>query len=1453
MKKHSDILAELFNLSRGVASAGFTTSKSVGATMKDDEKDGLDAGGRAEKFPGGRPQLASPDERPELQDRDETEYQKDFMKEAVHPEDFKDTLGDNAEKLLKKGIDVNNLTPLGAGSYGVAYDIGGGKVFKITGDPTEAVSSFALVGKNYPNIVTIHDVFKFEKMAKPQFAPPGYRYGLILDKLTPLSETEKNEFRKGMKLIDEAVEQKQAITRISGVDWEDWEDWVRDQAYANGMDEEAEEGLSILKQFNVNDMAADLYSAGIGFLDYHSGNIMKKGSLYVVTDLGVSKPNSKREPPVLEKKRIKEEAEPDVDPAELPDNPEEHGYNEDGFKLEDRYEFQGLPISIEQAQGSSREWTDRDGNSGSTTMAHAYGYVEGCEGADGDAVDVYMGPNEKAEWVYVIHQMSTPEFTEFDEDKCMLGFDSEEAAKKAYLDHYDKPDFYGGMSSMKIEDFKKKLVKRKSPKITNETKDTHASSWEKTHGFKHIDLRNLSPNDELTKKMKEREYADADLALLFTAWKSGFDQSKDAFKQVMLDPVSRRRMISFFNTNNSILQGGKLFRGMNFKESKGWKKGDVIELNTTGKHQVQSWTDSQQKAKRFHGKNGYLLQLVETDADVLYDFNTAPTDTRFALNDSEREVILFHKTKTSARVVKVGAANEQTSIGEVLDTIEVKKMKEADDLFSGGTTDTSNGSKPLTDPGQLAGSDPTNEKDAREILTKNAEKLAKKGIDVSKAKALGKGTQGTAFDIGGGKVLKVTKDAKEAQASNKIKGQKLKYVANILDVFRFKDVNAYGILQEKLSPLSDSEKKDFNQKLVWTGLPVWLKSANTWDDAIEKVFNYVEKKKAKGDVQSPEGKRIIQWTDQFVDSLESEYNVKGSWEELKGKGVSFSDYQADNLMKRGSEFVLIDIGLSDVTGGTEPDVLEKLVREAVAGFFLSESDNERNNIPDTVGVTIGRFQPFHKGHADLVRKLTNQFDKVIILVAGNDDSKEENPFSYETRVELMMKSLRDVVPKLEVHKAEFQGKDSGYIPGIVSDIVDDTKSSINHENAINILVGSDRFASFTKQIEHAKENPDKISIDPFLINIQQLPRTNEEDVAGYSSSKIRKALLDNDKATVEKMLDPHVTSDQSSFDNIYTDLRDELGVSEPSEEQDIQEGDLFGGGSDSSSTTATPDRANLKSVGGEPTIVNALKANADKLKKHGFDVSTLKVLGHGEMGIAYDAGGDKVLKITTDASEAKASFKIKGKNLKSVVHIDEVWKIPETDPQLYALATEKLTPLSNNEKDLAKNAFEFIRSHEPALRSIATDDWDTFVGVLYEELEKDTIQESGLNPDLPGPANKIRKATTRRHTFIVSKLKELRVPEMVDDLRQAGIQFGDYHEDNLMKRGNEFVINDLGSSKVAGGGDPPVLEKMIRTIMDGFGDGMGLHAVGARAASSAWSGGGNMFTDDETDPSKTER
>lgn len=125
------------------------------------------------------------------------------------------------------------------------------------------------------------------------------------------------------------------------------------------------------------------------------------------------------------------------------------------YKLHGRMTFRGLPISIENRAGSHRHWHDpHTGREGKTLMRYPYGYIRRTKGLDGDHVDVFIGPNEQAENVYVIMTNKAPAFELPDEEKCMLGFDSEEDAKQAFHEHYDDPKFFRSIKKLSFDEFK---------------------------------------------------------------------------------------------------------------------------------------------------------------------------------------------------------------------------------------------------------------------------------------------------------------------------------------------------------------------------------------------------------------------------------------------------------------------------------------------------------------------------------------------------------------------------------------------------------------------------------------------------------------------------------------------------------------------------------------------------------------------------------------------------------------------------------------------------------------------------------------------------------------------------------------------------------------------------------------------------------------------------------------
>lgn len=93
--------------------------------------------------------------------------------------------------------------------------------------------------------------------------------------------------------------------------------------------------------------------------------------------------------------------------------------------------FHGLDISIENPKGSMRHGTNPNGKPWSVKLPDHYGYIKRTQGADGDHVDVYLGPDKNSEKVFVIDQVKH-DTKGFDEHKAMLGYNTEDAALSAY-------------------------------------------------------------------------------------------------------------------------------------------------------------------------------------------------------------------------------------------------------------------------------------------------------------------------------------------------------------------------------------------------------------------------------------------------------------------------------------------------------------------------------------------------------------------------------------------------------------------------------------------------------------------------------------------------------------------------------------------------------------------------------------------------------------------------------------------------------------------------------------------------------------------------------------------------------------------------------------------------------------------------------------------------------------
>lgn len=128
-------------------------------------------------------------------------------------------------------------------------------------------------------------------------------------------------------------------------------------------------------------------------------------------------------------------------------------------------QWQGMDVTIENPAGSIRKGKNPD-YPWEIKMANDYGFLNGTEGVDGDECDVFLGPDPDAKFVYTVHTMKVPDFTEYDEDKHFLNFSSEADARKAFYANYDTPEHFGALEKFTVEGFIKKIRSVKAKPIS---------------------------------------------------------------------------------------------------------------------------------------------------------------------------------------------------------------------------------------------------------------------------------------------------------------------------------------------------------------------------------------------------------------------------------------------------------------------------------------------------------------------------------------------------------------------------------------------------------------------------------------------------------------------------------------------------------------------------------------------------------------------------------------------------------------------------------------------------------------------------------------------------------------------------------------------------------------------------------------------------------------------------
>jgi len=114
--------------------------------------------------------------------------------------------------------------------------------------------------------------------------------------------------------------------------------------------------------------------------------------------------------------------------------------------------YQGILITIENEEGSERKWKNENGEKRKVTMFYRYGFIDGTLGIDGEEIDCFIGHDPYASTVFIIHLGKDDK-----EEKVMFGFNSLEAARDAFLAHYQSQEYLGEITTMPMYLYKATL------------------------------------------------------------------------------------------------------------------------------------------------------------------------------------------------------------------------------------------------------------------------------------------------------------------------------------------------------------------------------------------------------------------------------------------------------------------------------------------------------------------------------------------------------------------------------------------------------------------------------------------------------------------------------------------------------------------------------------------------------------------------------------------------------------------------------------------------------------------------------------------------------------------------------------------------------------------------------------------------------------------------------------
>jgi hypothetical protein len=191
----------------------------------------------------------------------------------------------------------------------------------------------------------------------------------------------------------------------------------------------------------------------------------------------------------------------------------------------------------------------------------------------------------------------------------------------------------------------------------------------------------------------------------------------------------------------------------------------------------------------------------------------------------------------------------------------------------------------------------------------------------------------------------------------------------------------------------------------------------------------------------------------------------------------------------------------------------------------------------------------------------------------------------------------------------------------------------------------------------------------------------------------------------------------------------------------------------------------------------------NKLAKH-LGINKTFPIGNGTQGYAYHIPNNKVLKITKDKSEAAEAYKIKGKKLKHLANVYEVYSLGGRYQDTYVIISELL------------NRVEEIDTADQLLSDYLDSEFNYSISFFFEDYGNGSMSNEEIKEYKTGIKQFYKQEPKSAEEAIWYMTEKFGV---IDDIRRNRILSTDWGLTNLgLKKDGHLAMYDLGY------GDPNV-------------------------------------------------